>query len=105
MGEFIDFGEPRDKYWKRDFERLIERTGQKIIVKELNFEKLEKSKYATPWEEFDQIKKALYSNCLAKRCFLAKPKHDWFWERSKEINILRNALYLQALRMLISSST
>lgn len=94
MGEFIDFGEPQDKHWREDLSNLIRRIGINAIV-------TEKKDCDSPWEEFDHIKKALYSVRMANRYQTIKIKNDWVWERSKEINAIRNALYTQALRMII----
>ena len=105
MGEFIDFGEPRrDKYWRDDFNRLIKQTGLLFHATEFTSEKddTKREKFDSPWEDFDHIKRALYSVRVARRCQSVKTKHGWIWERSKEINVLRNALYLQALRTLLS---
>ena len=103
MGEFIDLGEPRkDKYWRDDLTNLIKSTSLLFHATEYAFEKDDTKKFDSPWEDFDHIKRALYSVRVARRCQLVRTKHGWIWERSKEINVLRNALCLQAIRMLLS---
>ncbi len=105
MGEFIDFGEPRDKYWKQDLGIALGKLRRSGVEAKAIFDHKEAPEiYPSPWEEFEHIKRALYSVRVAERCQLTKAKHNWLWERSREINVLRNALYLQTLRAILFSS-
>ncbi len=102
MGEFIDFGEPRDKNWREDFGRFSVRIAQigGSVVKayETNLQLRTIKECPSPWEEAEHIRKAIYSVQMAKRCQTINIKHIWIWERNTEINKLRNALYTQVLR-------
>lgn len=95
MGRLIDLGEPDDKRWREDLEKLLRHPLiKRVRVLEEKAGRVTALDYSSPWEAFDLIKEAIYAIQPARRINSVHIAHAaWFNERYKEINHIRKSCY------------